>query len=55
MAGARTCNKGIFTNFLYQWNKALMTGLEFGNWKTEYLDMAPGENLRIEFAAQYLF
>ena len=55
MAGARTCNKGIFTNFLYQWNKALMTGLEFGNWKTEYLDMAPGENLRSEFAAQYLF
>lgn len=55
MAKARTCNKGIFTNFLYQWNEAFMTGFELGDWVTDYLDMAPGENFRVEFAAQYLF
>ena len=67
VTNARTKNALIFTNFLYQWNKAFMTGLEFGYWKTEYRkadvtgaapvfsDMAAGENFRVEFATQYLF
>ena len=64
---ARTKNEMIFTNFLYQWNAALMTGLEFGYMKTSYrranvtneeilyAPMRAGENFRVDFAVQYLF
>lgn len=64
---ARTQNSLIFTNFLYQWSKSLMTGIEFGYWKTDYQkadvsgaapvfsDMAPGKNFRVDLAVQYLF
>ncbi len=63
----RTENALIFSNLLYQWNKALMTGVEFGYWKTkyeqtdvsteniQYLPMAAGTNYRVDFAVQYLF
>ena len=64
---SRTQNSVVFTNFLYQWNKALMTGVEFGYWKTNYRranvstpnivysPMAAGENFRVDCAVQYLF
>ena len=67
MSNIRTQNSVIFTNLLYQWNKALMTGVEFGYWKTgyektdvstediRYEDMAPGKTYRMDFAVQYLF
>lgn len=67
VTSARTQNSVIFTNLLYQWNKSLMTGIEFGYWKTDYRKanvttatpvysaMEPGENFRVDFATQYLF
>ena len=63
----RTRNELFFTNFLYQWNKALMTGIELGYWKTDwegsdvstsdvqFTDMEPGKTFRIDCAVQYLF
>ena len=67
VTNARTQNSVIFSNFLYQWSKAFMTGIEFGYWKTDYRKanvdgaepvysaMEPGKNFRVDFAAQYLF
>ncbi len=63
----RTRNELFFTNFLYQWNKALMTGIELGYWKTDweasdvsttdvqFSDMDSGKTFRIDCAVQYLF
>ncbi|MGI5832245.1 MAG: hypothetical protein ACOX6D_06900 [Thermoguttaceae bacterium] len=63
----RTRNELFFTNLLYQWNKALMTGIEFGYWRTDwqqsdvsssdvqYIDMDRGKTFRIDCAVQYLF
>lgn len=63
----RTRNELFFTNFFYQWNKALMTGLELGYWKTDwsrsdvstsnvsYEDMDSGKTFRVDCAVQYLF
>ncbi len=63
----RTRNELFFTNFLYQWNKALMTGVELCYWRTDwqrsdvstsdvqFSDMADGKTFRIDCAVQYLF
>lgn len=64
---SRTRNTVLFTNFLYNWSKELMTGIEFGFWKTNYrradltgtepvfLPMKAGETFRTEFVVKYLF
>ena len=66
-SNVRTRNELFFTNFLYQWNKGLMTGIELGYWKTDWaatdvatpnvqmFDMDSGKTFRIDCAVQYLF
>lgn len=66
-SNVRTRNELFFTNFLYQWNKGLMTGVELGYWKTDWAasdvstsdvqltDMDSGKTFRIDCAVQYLF
>ncbi|MDO5567664.1 MAG: hypothetical protein Q4G59_13460, partial [Planctomycetia bacterium] len=64
---ARTKNELIFTNFMYSWSKALMTGVELSYILTDYRKadvtgsepvysyMAPGETFRTEIAVKYSF
>ncbi|MDD3586360.1 MAG: hypothetical protein PHQ75_04195 [Thermoguttaceae bacterium] len=64
---ARTKNELIFTNFMYSWSKALMTGVEFSYILTDYRKanvsgsepvfsyMEPGETFRTEVAVKYAF
>ncbi|MDO5582163.1 MAG: hypothetical protein Q4G69_13630 [Planctomycetia bacterium] len=64
---ARTKNAVVFTNFLYNWTPALMTGLELSYWKTDYrkaditgespvfLPMRSGEAFRTECVVRFTF
>ena len=64
---ARTKNQVIFTNFLYNWSAALMTGIELSYWKTDFrkadissetpvfLPMKAGETFRTELVMKYTF
>lgn len=62
---SRTYNHCLFVNAMYNWNEALMTGLEVGVWRTHWqkfdtktgavTPMRPGEPVRIEFVTRYTF
>lgn len=64
---ARTKNSVVFTNFLYNWSPALMTGLELSYWKTDYrkaditgekplfLPMKSGNAFRTECVVRFTF
>ncbi|MCF0235033.1 MAG: hypothetical protein HUK22_08690 [Thermoguttaceae bacterium] len=63
----RTKNELFFTNFLYNWSKNLMTGVEFSYYNTGYRradvsgeapvfsEMASGKNFRTEVTARFSF
>ncbi|MDO4586181.1 MAG: hypothetical protein Q4C95_02680 [Planctomycetia bacterium] len=67
ITSARLQNSVFFTNFIYHWSSALMTGLEFDYWHTKYqradvsgaepifLPMKDGKTFRTEFVVQYSF
>lgn len=67
ITNSRTRNSVYFTNLLYNWSSALMTGIELSYWETRYqranvtgrdpvyLPMAPGEAFRTEVAVTYTF
>ena len=54
-SGARTKNEAIFGNVIYAVNKNTDVGLEIQNRKTEYKDIADGDDLRIQAMFNYKF
>lgn len=67
IATARTKNQVIFTNLIYHWNSAFMTGVELSYWQTNYkrsdirdetpvfLPMQTGIAYRMEYVARLTF
>ncbi len=53
--GARTLNRSIFGNVIYQINKNASFAFEISHWHTEYKNLEDGENLRIQTALMYKF
>ena len=54
-AGSRTYNQMIYTNLLYDVSKNLQVGVEVDVWKTLYLDLKPGDAVRLDCAVKYTF
>lgn len=62
---ARSYNHCLFTNLLYNWNAALMTGFEVALWRTHWQQydltsgmvdaLRPGKSTRLEFVTRYTF
>jgi hypothetical protein len=52
---SRTYNQMIYTNLLYDATKNLQVGMEVDVWKTHYIDLKPGEAVRVECAVKYFF
>lgn len=52
---ARTYNRTVFTNLIWDATKNLQLGIEADWWRTGWLRQVPGEALRVEFATRYKF
>lgn len=62
---SRTYNHCLFTNLLYNWTPALMTGFEVSFWRTHWQQydattgvvsaLQPGKSTRLEFVTRYTF
>jgi hypothetical protein len=55
MTSGRIRNQMIYTNVIWDANKYLQFGLEVDVWETQYIALATGEGVRLEFAAKYKF
>lgn len=54
-ANSRTYNQMIFANMLYDATKNLQIGMEVDIWTTHYIDLKPGEAVRLDCAVKYSF
>jgi hypothetical protein len=55
MTSGRTRNQMLFNNVIWDANKHLQFGLEVDVWETDYMALAAGEGVRLEFATKYNF
>lgn len=55
MTSGRTYNQMFFANALYDATKNLQVGFEVDVWKTLYIDLEPGEAVRLDCAVKYKF